>query len=239
MTISTGSTFGPALLAQLNGASSSSNATPTAGASGSGSGSSQVSTLDYLNLMMTQLQNQDPTKPMDSSTVMGQLAQFGTVQGINNLNTSFSTLSSKLVSSQALQASSLLGNYVLAPASTAAIGSGGGINGAVSLPAAASNVTVQIVNAAGATVQTLTLGNQPAGTSRFSWDGSMAGGGAAPAGAYTIVASGSVAGQGQQLSTLVRGQVQSITMNSSGASGLTLQVAGLGAVPFSSVQQID
>jgi flagellar basal-body rod modification protein FlgD len=236
MTIGTGSTFSPALLSQLNGTSANSNA--TSAASG-GSGSSQISTLNYLNLMMAQLQNQDPTKPMDSSTVMGQLAQFGTVQGINNLNTSFSTLSSQLVSSQALQASSLLGNYVLAPASAAAIGSGGGINGAISLPSAANGVTVQIVNAAGATVQTLSLGNQPAGTANFSWDGTIAGGSAAPPGTYGLVATGSVAGQGQQLSTLVRGQVQSITMNSSGASGLTLQVAGLGAVPFSSVQQID
>ncbi len=242
MTISTGSTFSPALLAQLNGSNTNSTVTPTAPTASGGSSASNgtsISTLDYLNLMMTQLQNQDPTQPMDASAIMGQLSQFGTVEGINQLNTSFSTLSSQLVSNQALQASSLLGNYVLVPSSSGTLASGGSLYGAVTLPSAANNVTVQVVNSAGAVVQTLALGNQGAGTAGFTWDGSTAAGGTAPAGTYSLVASGTVNGQGQQLTTLVQGQVQSITLNSSGSSGLTLQVAGLGSVPFSSVQQID
>jgi len=231
------STLSPALLTQLNGGNSNST-TPAASPSGGASGTA-IRSLDYLNLLMTQLKNQDPSKPMDSSAVMGQLAQFGTVQGINQLNSSFTTLSSQLVSNQALQASSLLGNSVLAPASSATITDGGALNGAVSVPNGANGVTVQIVNAAGATVQTLSLGDQSAGLARFSWNGATAAGGTAPAGTYTLIASGTVSGQGQQLATLVQGQVQSITLNSSGSSGLTLQVAGLGSVPLSSVQQID
>jgi flagellar basal-body rod modification protein FlgD len=235
-TISNG-TLSSALLAQLNGTNATSSSAAGA-SSASTTGTGQINTLDYLNLMMTQLQNQDPTQPMDSSAVMGQLAQFGEVQGINNLNTSFSSLSSQLVSSQALQASSLLGNYVMVPGSSAVLASGGAINGGITLPSNASNVNVQIVNSSGATVQTIALGSQNAGTANFSWNGSTAAGGTAPAGTYSIVASGTVNGQGQQLSTLVAGQVESITMNSSGSGGLTLQVNGVGAVPFSSVQQI-
>lgn len=234
MTISTSSTLSPALLSQLNGTPSSSSASNAGGPS-----NTTVNPLDYLNLMMEQLRNQDPTKPMDASSIMGQLAQFGTVQGINNLNSSFSTLSSQLVSSQALQASSLLGNYVLVPAASAALASGGSINGAVTMASATNAVNVQIVNDAGAIVQTIPLGNQNAGTAGFSWNGQTSAGTTAPPGTYRIVASGTVSGQGQQLSTLVQGQVQSITLNSSGTSGLTLQVSGIGAVPFSSVQQID
>jgi flagellar basal-body rod modification protein FlgD len=237
MTTVSNTTWSPALLAQLNGTNTSS---ATAAASGdANAGTGQVSTLDYLNLMMTQLQNQDPTKPMDSSALMGQLAQFGTVEGINNLNTSFSTLSSQLVSSQALQASSLLGNYVLVPGSSAAFTSGSTLNGAVTLPTNTNNVNVQIVDSTGAVVKTLPLGNLTQGTAGFSWDGTTSAGAKAPSGTYRIVASGTSNGAGQQLSTLVQGQVESITMNSSGSSGLTLQVSGIGAVPFSSVQQID
>ena len=240
MSVSPIGTLSSALLAQLNGTST----TSTTGSSSSSSASTansntQISTLDYLNLMMTQLQNQDPTQPMDASAIMGQLAQFGTVEGINNLNTSFSTLSSQLVSNQALQASSLLGNYVLVPGSSAAVAAGGGLTGAVTVPASATGVNVQIVNSAGATVQTVSLGNQAAGTVPFTWDGTTAGGGTAPAGTYSIVASGSVNGSGQQFSTLLQGQVGSITLNSSGSGGLVLQVNGIGSVPFSSVQQID
>ena len=234
MTISTSSTLSPALLSQLNGTPSSNPASNAGGPS-----NTTVNPLDYLNLMMEQLRNQDPTKPMDASSIMGQLAQFGTVQGINNLNSSFSTLSSQLVSSQALQASSLLGNYVLVPASSAALASGGSINGAVTMASSTNAVNVQIVNDAGAIVQTIPLGNQNAGTAGFSWNGQTSAGTTAAPGNYRIVASGTVSGQGQQLSTLVQGQVQSITLNSSGTSGLTLQVSGIGAVPFSSVQQID
>ena len=62
---------------------------------------------DFLNLMLTQLQNQDPTNPMDSSNFMSQIAQFSTVNGITDLNSSFASLSSSLQSNQALQASTM------------------------------------------------------------------------------------------------------------------------------------
>ena len=74
---------------------------------------------DFLTLMLAQLQNQDPTSPVDSNTFLTQLAQLSEVQGISALNTSFSTLSSSLTSSQALQASSLLGHQALVASGTA------------------------------------------------------------------------------------------------------------------------
>jgi flagellar basal-body rod modification protein FlgD len=238
MTIGTTNTLSPALLAQLNGTSTS--GAGSSASTGSSSTANSISAVNYLNLMMTQLQNQDPTQPMDASSVMGQLAQFGVVQGITNLNSSFSTLSSQLVSNQAVQASSLLGRSVLVPSSTATLASaGGGISGAVTVPSSATNVSVQVVNAAGAVVATLPLGSQAPGNASFSWNGTLAGGTVAPAGTYTLRATGTVNGTGEQLQTLLAGQVGSITMNSSGTSGLTLQVAGIGAVPFSSVQQIN
>jgi len=74
---------------------------------------------NFLTLMLAQLKNQDPTSPVDSNTFLTQLAQLSEVQGITQLNTSFSTLSSALSPSQALQASSLLGHKVLAASATA------------------------------------------------------------------------------------------------------------------------
>ena len=62
-----------------------------------------------MHLMLTQLRNQDPFKPMESGEFLGQLAQFGTVQGLAGLQTSFDSLASSLVSNQALQASSARG----------------------------------------------------------------------------------------------------------------------------------
>ncbi|MBS0373540.1 MAG: flagellar hook assembly protein FlgD [Proteobacteria bacterium] len=227
------------VLAMLNGTSgASSSAAAATGASSGSSGSGSLNQLDFLNLMMEQLKNQDPTKPMDQAAIMGQLAQFGTVTGINQLNSSFANLSAQLVSSQALQASSLLGHNVLVSGSQAPLSAGGTLGGGVSVPANASNVTVQIVDGSGSVVRTMSLGSPGAGVTAFSWDGKTDSGVAAAAGTYGVFASASVAGKGQQLATLVSAPVSSITLNGSGG-GLTLHLAGLGDVPFSAVQQID
>src|ERR1700684_1982133 len=95
-----------------NAAAATAGATP---APGTGTAASSVSgtTLggtNFLTLMLAQLKNQDPTSPVDSSTFLTQLAQLSEVQGITNLNTSFSTLSNSLTSNAAMQASSLLGH---------------------------------------------------------------------------------------------------------------------------------
>jgi len=66
---------------------------------------------DFLQLMTAQLQNQDPMNPLSNSDFMSQVAQFSTVQGITQLNSSFSSLSGQLSSSQSLQAASLVGHY--------------------------------------------------------------------------------------------------------------------------------
>ncbi|HUO80429.1 MAG TPA: flagellar hook capping FlgD N-terminal domain-containing protein, partial [Steroidobacteraceae bacterium] len=143
-------TLPASVLAMLNGTSGAGGSTAAAaGAAGTGA-SGAMNQLDFLNLMMQQLKNQDPTKPMDESAIMGQLAQFGTVSGIAQLNSSFQTLSSQLVSNQALQASSLLGRNVLVTGSAAPLASGGSVHGAVSVPAGARAVTVQVVGPSGA-----------------------------------------------------------------------------------------
>ena len=60
---------------------------------------------EFLELMTAQLKYQDPLKPMENGDFLGQMAQFGTVSGINELNTTFSSMSASFQSNQALQAS--------------------------------------------------------------------------------------------------------------------------------------
>ncbi|HTV97441.1 MAG TPA: flagellar hook capping FlgD N-terminal domain-containing protein [Steroidobacteraceae bacterium] len=233
-------------------ASGNTGTTGTGGTTGSGSSSTTANAAtggvtlggtDFLTLMLAQLQNQDPTSPVDSNEFLSQLASLSEVQGITQLNTSFSALSNSLVSSQALQASSLLGHQALVASSTASLSSAGGtINGAVSVPQTSSQVVVNISNSAGALVQSINLGAQSAGLANFSWNGETSSGSAAPAGTYSLSAQVSGVSGGTAITTLVSGTVESVTMgssSSSGSSGLTLNVAGLGSVPFSSVQQIS
>jgi flagellar basal-body rod modification protein FlgD len=222
--------------------------TPAATGTGTGSGSSTANSAsslgtlggtDFITLMLAQLQNQDPTSPVDSNTFLTQLAQLSEVQGITSLNTSFGALSNSLTSNQALQASSLLGHQALVNSSTATIAAGATVTGAVNVPQSTSQVTLSITNSSGALVNQINLGAQSAGLANFSWNGSTGNGSQAPAGTYTLAATyaGATSG-GTAATTLVNGTVESVSMGA-GSAGLTLNVAGVGSVPFSNVQQIS
>ena len=218
--------------------SASTSSSSTSGAAG-GTGGVSLGGTDFLTLMLAQLKNQDPTSPVDSNEFLSQLASLSEVQGITQLNTSFSTLSNSLVSSQALQASSLLGHQALVASSTGTLSTAGAtLSGAVSVPQNSSQVTLNITNSAGVLVQSINLGAQPAGMANFSWSGQMSNGSQAPVGTYTLNAQVAGVSGGTAVSTLVNGTVDSVTMGS-GTTGLTLNIAGLGSVPFSSVQQIS
>src|SRR6202521_5777863 len=120
------------------------NASSSSGAAAGTTGATSLGGTDFLTLMLAQLKNQDPTSPVDSNTFLTQLAQLSEVQGITSLNTSFSTLSSSLSSSQALQASSLLGHQALVNSSTATLAAGGTVTGAVNIPQTTSQVVLNI-----------------------------------------------------------------------------------------------
>ena len=223
------------------GGTGSTGSTGSTGGAAAASAASSATTLggtDFLTLMLAQLKNQDPTSPVDSNQFLSQLASLSEVQGITQLNTSFATLSSSLTSNQALQASSLLGHHALVPSATANLPTAGApISGAVSVPQTSSQVVLNITNSAGVLVQSINLGAQPAGLANFTWNGQTSGG-AAPAGTYNLTAQVNGVAGGTAITTLVSGTVDSVTMGS-GTTGMTLNISGLGSVPFSSVQQIS
>ena len=218
---------------------------PTAATSSSGasaSGAAAGATLggtNFLTLMLAQLKNQDPTSPVDSNQFLNQLASLSTVQGITQLNTSFGSLSTSLVSSQALQASSLLGHQALVSSKTANLTANGSVSGAIDVPQTTSQAVVNISDSSGALVRQINLGAQATGLANFSWDGKLQDGSQAAAGQYTLSAQFAGATSGATAaSTYVNGVVQSVTMGA-GQTGLTLNVSGLGSVPFSGVKQIS
>jgi len=232
MQINATNTTNPAGAGSTNGAGAASGMGSAAASSVSLGGT------NFLTLMLAQLKNQDPTSPVDSNTFLTQLAQLSEVQGINSLNTSFSSLSSSLTSSQALQASSLLGHQALVSSTTATMAANGTVTGAVNVPQTTGQVLLDISDSSGVLVRQINLGAQAAGLTNFSWDGKAGDGSQAPAGTYTL--SAQYTGQTKSstaATTLVNGAVESVSMGA-GSAGLTLNVAGVGSVPFGSVQQI-
>lgn len=190
---------------------------------------------EFLNLMMTQLKNQDPFKPMESGEFLGQLAQFGTVQGLAGLQSSFDSLATSLVSNQALQAASLVGRSALVASSKGVLADGGVLEGAIDVPAATGNVKVEIRDSTGQVVRNLELGSQNAGLVRFEWNGATNDGEPAAPGTYTVAATYQKDKGSEAADTFVAAPIDSVRFDS---KGFAVQLRGLGEVPFSTVREI-
>jgi flagellar basal-body rod modification protein FlgD len=193
---------------------------------------------DFLDLMVTQLRNQDPFKPMESGDFLGQLAQFGTVSGIDELESAFEGLANSLASNQALQAANLVGRKVLLSTNVAPLTEGASLQGAVDLPVSVDQVTVGVYESSGRLVKQLNLGPNPSGIVEFSWDGMGDDGKPAPQGLYELRAEVTSGGQTQALDPMVYGHVKSVSLGRSGEP-LTLEIPGLGNVDLSDVVQIS
>ncbi|WP_186236038.1 flagellar hook assembly protein FlgD [Burkholderia gladioli] len=188
----------------------------------------------FLTLLVTQLQNQDPTSPVDSSQMTSQLAQINTVSGIAQLNSSLTSLSSQITAGQQTQAATLVGSNVLAPGNTLSIANGAATAFGVQLSTAASNLTITVTNAAGQLVNTINEGGQQAGTVPFTWTPVDSSGAKLPDGNYTIKANYTdVNGNTATATTMTVAQVQGVIRQADGTPGLALSngtTVGLSAI---------
>ncbi|WP_298157766.1 flagellar hook assembly protein FlgD [Ferrovum sp.] len=192
---------------------------------------------NFMTLLITQLQNQNPMNPMDSGQMTSQLAQISTVSGISQLNKTLTALNTSLSGSQSMAAAtSLIGHTVLVPGNTLQLTSGSPANAGVTLPQAVSNLTVTIKDSAGTVLNTLNLGAQPAGVVPITWNGLDKTGAQVPSGSYQIVASATQGGASVTATPLSSGKVNSVTMGSQGAS---LDLGTLGSFNLSSVAYIQ
>lgn len=208
---------------------SSSNSPP------SSSGQLKQQTLsqsDFLKLMVTQMTNQDPTKPMDSTQMVAQMAQFSQVAATQELQSSFDTLSTNLSGDQFVRASSLVGQEVLVPSAAAKL-TDGAVKGAVNVSTSGTYVNVQIKDSTGNVVRNISLGQPDAGLVQYSWDGKSDDGTQLDnGGVYQVTATSG----GTAIDTYVRGKVEGV--GASGTDGTYLQVAGYGGALLSQIAQI-
>ncbi|WPN59457.1 flagellar hook assembly protein FlgD [Pseudomonas sp. P9_31] len=191
----------------------------------------------FLQLLVTQLKNQNPLDPQDNSEFVAQLAQFSSLEGITTLNDTVTGLASSYNSSQALQASSLVGRSVIAQTDKTMVDTSKSLNGTVVMPTSVAAATVKISNSEGKTIRTLDLGSQSAGNASFIWDGKDEAGAVAPAGTYTFGATTTIDGTNTSLITYLPATVNSVTISQTGGE-LMLNLAGMGSVALSKVQTI-
>ena len=208
-----------------------------ASATNSATGKKALGKDAFLQLLVTQLKNQNPLEPQDNGEFVAQLAQFSSLEGITTLNTTVSGLASNYHSSQALQASSLVGRSVIAPSEKAVVDTSKSFNGTVAVPASVDPVKVKISDADGKVIRTIDLGSQKAGSASFIWDGKNDAGEVAKAGTYTFGATATYDGKATSLVTYLPATVSSVTISQTGGE-LMLNLAGGGSIALSKVQTI-
>lgn len=191
---------------------------------------------DFLTLMTAQLKNQDPMKPLEGTEFVAQLAQFGTVSGVQKMQSSIETLASSLRSTQVLNGTSLVGHDVMAQTGSFTLTQGVGIAGEVDVPSGAATLQIRITDSSGGLVREIT--SEPkAGINTFTWDGLRADGKPAEAGEYEIEAIAANGDINASLEVLMAGRVSSVTIDSQG-TGLTLNTGALGPIAMHNVRRV-
>ena len=126
---------------------------------------------DFLKLMTTQLQNQDPFAPMENAEFISQMAQFSTVTGITEMGQSLKDMSSKLSEFRIATAANMLGNSVLVPGNKAYPDSKGEIHGVIDLPSSSGMTNIVFSSPNGEVLKVEELGALSSGLTGFSWEG--------------------------------------------------------------------
>ena len=125
---------------------------------------------DFLKLMTTQLQNQDPFAPMENGDFIAQMAQFSTVTGITEMGNQMKALNEKLDSFRIATASQYLGHSVLVPGNVVRPNGNNNIEGVIDVPNATTKLQVFFQKENGEILEQLDLGGQSRGLVGFSWE---------------------------------------------------------------------
>ena len=182
---------------------------------------------DFLTMLMTQLQNQDPTQPLDTNQFTSQLVQFASVEQQVNANTNLTTLIQLQQGGEMVQAGALVGKQIEAQSSTLALQNG---SAALTLnPATSEPVTVSVTSSSGVTLATQQVQASPGGTS-WTWNGTTSAGQSLPDGPYNVAVTDA---NGNAVPFGVTGTVTGVQKS---ASDVTLTLGNGQQVPLSSVQ---
>jgi len=195
---------------------------------------------EFLELMMAQLENQDPMKPMDNGEFLGQMAQFSTVTGIEDMQQSLESLTETFSTGQTMQATQLVGQEVLIEDNTIELNADETINGSFVLEASSGDVQLDITDAAGAVVQQVSLGAYGAGRHAFTWDGLNNQGERMPPGEYSANVTFQ-RGDGFEAATVLTSRViDSVEFGAGGQSTLnTLQGDVLTLADIRQIRNVD
>lgn len=196
----------------------------------------------FLELMVAQLENQDPSAPLDNSEFIGQLAQFGTVSGIQELNNGFAGLSATLSASQGWQAVSLVGRSVVTDGNigqlnaTDAEGENFALNATVDFGTNPTGGTLYVQDLTGRLVYQAPLPGGVTGELPVQWDGLDQDGNQLPPGNYRVSAETQIDGQNTVIPVYAHQRIDSVAIDSTSGQ-VTLNLSDGASVSVNEVRQ--
>lgn len=182
----------------------------------SGSASAADLQSNFLKMLVTQMNNQDPLNPMDNAQLTSQLAQISTVSGLQTMNETMTQLLTQTAASRAMDSAALIGKTVMVPGSAVSVADGVAGKMGVDIPSTADSVTVQVLDKNGNVVRNIDMKGQTAGVHDIAWDGKNDQGNAVADGDYTFKVAATAAGKDVTPVALVYGKVQAISGDSTG-----------------------
>lgn len=195
---------------------------------------------DFMRLLIAQLEHQDPLEPTDNGEFIAQMAQFSSLEGISNLNSTVEQFGTNLQSTQALQASTLVGRSVQVLSDWSELQEGKPITGTIDLNNSSSDVYVAVYSGEGEYLGDISLGQREAGEASFEWNGLDTDGEPFPPGSYQFRAFSSQNGQHEGVEIYLSQNVTSVSLNSGARGEIMLNLSGLGkSVSLADVKVIN
>jgi flagellar basal-body rod modification protein FlgD len=216
----------------LNSLTSSSTGTSSTSADDD---ASTISQNEFLKILMTQLQYQDPLNPMDTEAFTSQLTSFSMLEQQINANSTLSEMADSLSSITQNNVIDYIGKDVTTSSNTLGVTDEGATSVRFSLDESA-DVTLTIYDSDGNRVTGVDYGTATAGTHDWTWDGTDSSGNAVEEGTYYYtVSAADASGNSVEVSTAEHGEVTGITYE----NGNTYLIVGGNTVSLDSILSVN
>ncbi len=203
----------------------------------SSSSTTDTSTTDFLTLLLAELENQDPTDPMDTAELTSQMATMTQVEQAVQTNEYLSSLVDYASSTNNASAVSCIGKTVTADTSEITVSNGSASENLIfSLADDAAEITITVSDEDGKTVKTITCEDLDAGSYSVTWDGTDEDGETVDDGTYTFSVSATDSdGSSVTASTIIEAEVTGVAFN----DGVAYLVTEAGAIAYGDVIMVS
>lgn len=189
---------------------------------------------DFMTLLLVELQNQDPTEPMDSEKILSQTSQLATLEASENTNKALADLAASLGNSQQFSTISAIGKTADIGSNAIVLDEGSDATFEIYFPDDVEQGNVEILDVNGNTLKTLDVGTNPKGVYQFTWDGTDSSGNIVNSGMYYATASYTNP-NGDALKTRVGAYpIESVRFD----AGKTLLKVGSNYVPLENIKEV-